>query len=193
MRHCGPGVSGSLGTGVVARSPGDGYGVIFVFDTHAVNPALIKNLPFDTQRDLAPAASAILTVTLLQEPAGIKLVHAPYRSGGPMTQDALGGHIELIIGSVAVLAYHIESGGLRAVVVTGDRRSHAMPDGPTLAESGFPGFSAAAWWGKVVRDNNIKPEQSESIGAAAPERDRPWRRRSRDNSRDRRAAATHPS
>lgn len=195
-----PGASGSLGTGVVARSPADGYTFIFVFDTHAVNPALIKDLPFDTQKDLAPvmlvgtAPMAIatnpnkpyktfadvtaaakakpdtvtygsvgagslghLTVTLLQEPAGIKLVHVPYRGGGPMTQDALGGHVELIIGSVAVLANHIKSGGLRAVVVTGDQRSHAMPDVPTLAESGFPGFSAVAWWGILAPAGTPQP------------------------------------
>lgn len=195
-----PGASGSLGTGVVARSPADGYTFIFVFDTHAVNPALIKDLPFDTQKDLAPvmlvgtAPMAIatnpnkpyknfadvvsaakaqpdkvsygsvgagslghLTVTLLQQPAGIKLVHVPYRGGGPMTQDALGGHVELIIGSVAVLANHIKSGGLRAVVVTGDKRSHTMPNVPTLAESGFPGFSAVAWWGILAPAGTPQP------------------------------------
>ncbi len=195
-----PGASGSLGATVAARSPADGYTFLFVFDTHAVNPALIPDMPFNTEKDLAPvmlvgtAPMAIATnpnkpyksfadvvaaakakpdtvtygsvgsgslghlaVTLVQQPAGIKLVHVPYRGGGPMTQDALGGHVELAIGSVAVLANHIKAGSLRAVVQTGDRRSHVIPDVPTLAESGIPGFSAGAWWGIVAPTGTPEP------------------------------------
>jgi len=185
-----PGAAGSIGAAFVAKAPADGYTFLFVFDTHAVNPSLIANLPFDTVKDLAPvmlvgtAPMAIatgeskpyktfadvikaakakpdtisigsvgngslghLTITLVQQSAGIKLVHVPYKGGGPMTQDALGGQLELAIGSVAVLAPHVRGGKLRAIAVTGDKRSPAMPDVPTLAEQGFPGFSALAWWG----------------------------------------------
>ena len=183
------GGSGSIGTAIAAKSPADGYTYVFVFDTHAVNPALIR-LPFDTVKDFAPvmlvgtspmAISTLpnkpyrtfedvmkaarakpgavtygsvgagslghLTMTLVEQASGIKLVHVPYKGGGPMTTDVLGGHIELAIGSVALLAPNVTSGKLRAVAVTGDKRSHAMPDVPALAEQGFPGFSALAWWG----------------------------------------------
>jgi tripartite-type tricarboxylate transporter receptor subunit TctC len=88
-----------------------------------------------------------LSMTLVQQGAGIRLVHVPYKGGGPMTQDALGGQVELAVGSVAVLASHVKGGKLRAVAVTGDKRSVAMPDVPTLGEQGLPGFSALAWWG----------------------------------------------
>jgi len=71
----------------------------------------------------------------------------PYKGGGPMSVDMLGGHVEMGVGSVALLASLVSSGKLRAVAVTGDRRSHAMPDVPALVEQGFPGFSALAWWG----------------------------------------------
>lgn len=195
-----PGASGSLGATVAARSPADGYTFLFVFDTHAVNPALIPDMPFNTEKDLAPvmlvgtAPMAIATnpnkpyktladivsiakakpdtvtygsvgsgslghlaVTLASQPLGVKLVHVPYRGGGPMTQDALGGHVELAIGSVAVLASHIKSGSLRAVVQTGDKRSHVIPDVPTLAESGIPGFSAVAWWGIFAPTGTPEP------------------------------------
>jgi tripartite-type tricarboxylate transporter receptor subunit TctC len=64
-----------------------------------------------------------------------------------MSADVLGGHIELGIGTVALLSPQVSGGRMRAVAVTGDRRSHAMPDVPALAEQGFPGFSALAWWG----------------------------------------------
>jgi tripartite-type tricarboxylate transporter receptor subunit TctC len=184
-----PGAAGSIGAALVAKSPPDGYTFIFVFDTHAVNPFLIPNLPFDTVKDLAPvtligtAPMAIataagkpyksftdvvaaakakpgavsigsvgngslghLTMILVQQASGISLVHIPYRGGGPMTADAVGGQVDLAIGSVAVITPHVKGGKLRGVAVTGDTRSRAMPDVPALAEQGLPGFSALAWW-----------------------------------------------
>ncbi|MDW8467921.1 MAG: tripartite tricarboxylate transporter substrate binding protein [Burkholderiales bacterium] len=195
-----PGASGSIGAAHVAKAKPDGYTWLFVFDTHAVNPALIPNLPFDTAKDFVPvmlvgtAPMAIatqtakpyktfgdvvaaakakpdtvtfgtvgngslghLTMVLVQQAAGIKLVHVPYKGGGPMTADAIGGQVELAIGSVAVMAPHVKSGKLRAVAVTGDKRSHAMPDVPSLAEQGFPGFSAHAWWGIFGPAGTPKP------------------------------------
>ena len=185
-----PGGSGSIGTALAVKSPPDGYTFLVVFDTHAVNPSLIPNLPFDTVKDLAPlmlvgtSAMAVatapgkpyknfgdviklakakpgsitygsigsgslghLTMTLVQESGGFKLIHVPFKGGGPLTTDLLGGHVELGIGSVALLVPQVSAGKLRAVAVTGDKRSQAMPDVATLAEQGFPGFSALAWWG----------------------------------------------
>jgi tripartite-type tricarboxylate transporter receptor subunit TctC len=98
-----------------------------------------------------------LTMILVQQAAGIKLVHVPYKGGGPMIQDALGGQIDLAIGSVAVLTPHVKGGKLRAVAVTGDKRSHALPDVPALAEQGFKGFSALAWWGIFAPAGIPKP------------------------------------
>jgi tripartite-type tricarboxylate transporter receptor subunit TctC len=195
-----PGASGSIGAAQVAKSPPDGYTFLFVFDTHAVNPSLIPNLPFDTAKDLAPvmlvgtAPMAIatqpakpyktfddvikaakakpdkitfgsigngslghLTMILVQQAAGIKLVHVPYKGGGPMTTDAIGGQVDLAVGSVAVISPHVKNGRLRAVAVTGDKRSQAMPDVPALAEQGFKGFSALAWWGIFAPAGTPKP------------------------------------
>jgi tripartite-type tricarboxylate transporter receptor subunit TctC len=98
-----------------------------------------------------------LTMTLVQQAAGVRLVHVPYKGGGPMTQDALGGQVELAVGSVAVLASHVKGGKLRAVAVTGDKRSQAMPDVPALAEQGLAGFSALAWWGIFAPAGTPKP------------------------------------
>ncbi len=194
------GGSGSIGTAIAAKAAPDGYTYVFVFDTHAVNPAVIPSLPFDTAKDFAPimligtAPMAIgtaaskpyktfadvvsaakakpgsvtygsvgsgslghLTVTLLEQAGGFRLVHVPYKGGGPMTTDALGGHIELGIGSVAVMTPHVKGGKLRAIAVTGDKRSHALPDVPALAEQGFPGFSALAWWGIFAPAGIPKP------------------------------------
>jgi tripartite-type tricarboxylate transporter receptor subunit TctC len=195
-----PGASGSIGAAQVAKSPADGYTFLFVFDTHAVNPALIPGLQFDTAKDLAPvmlvgtAPMAIatqagkpyrnfgdviaaakakpdavtfgtigngslghLTMILVQQAAGIKLVHVPYKGGGPMTADAIGGQVDLAIGSVAVITPHVKGGKLRAIAVTGQRRSHALPDVVTLSEQGFPGFLALAWWGIFAPAGTPKP------------------------------------
>ena len=194
------GASGSIGTAFVAKSPPDGYAYVFVFDTHAVNPSLISNMPFDTVKDLAPvmvvgtspmvivtnaakpyktfadviaAAKAKpgtvtygtvgagslghLTMTLLEQAAGMKLVHVPYKGGGPMTTDALGGQIDLGIASVAQQGPHVRGGKLRGVAVTGNTRSQVLPDVPALAEQGFPGFSALAWWGIFGTAGTPKP------------------------------------
>lgn len=98
-----------------------------------------------------------LTMTLVQQAGGFKIIHVPYKGGGPMTQDALGGQVDLAVGSVAVLAPHVKGGKLRALAVTGDKRSISMPDVPSLSEQGFPGFSALAWWGVFAPAGTPKP------------------------------------
>jgi len=98
-----------------------------------------------------------LTMVLVQQASGIKLIHIPYKGGGPMTADAVGGQIDLAIGSVAVITPHVTGGKLRAIAVTGDTRSRALPDVPALAEQGLPGFSALAWWGIFAPTGVPKP------------------------------------
>ena len=73
------------------------------------------------------------------------------------SQNVLGGQVELGIASVAVLAPQVKAGKLRAIAVTGDKRSGSMPDVPALAEAGFPGFSALAWWGVFAPAGTPRP------------------------------------
>ena len=98
-----------------------------------------------------------LTMTMLQEAGGIKANHIPYKGGGPLSQDLLGNQVELGIASVAVMAPHAKAGKLRAIAVTGDKRSATMPDVPSLSEAGFPGFSALAWWGVFAPAGTARP------------------------------------
>jgi len=87
-----------------------------------------------------------LAMALLARSNNLDLVHVPYRGGGPLMNDAVAGHVPLSIGSVFVTKPHIDSKRLRALVVTTDKRSPQLPDVPTLAESGYAGFNAPAWW-----------------------------------------------
>jgi tripartite-type tricarboxylate transporter receptor subunit TctC len=88
-----------------------------------------------------------LAMTLLAKRAGTNFAHIPYRGGGPLINDAIGGHVPIAIGSVALLATHLQAGTLRPLAQTGAQRATALANVPTVAESGFPGFEADAWWG----------------------------------------------
>ena len=183
------GAQGSIGTAFAAKAAPDGGTWVFVFDTHAVNPAL-QNLPFDTEKDFAPVLligtaphilachpsrpfqsfadlvaaakekpGAIsfasigvgslghLTMILLGKRAGISLTHVAYRGGAPAMNDAIGGHVDLIVGSTALVNPQVQSGNLRPLLQTGNVRQPALAAVPTAMESGFDGLASNAWWG----------------------------------------------
>lgn len=87
-----------------------------------------------------------LAMARLAKQAGFDWNHIPYRGGGPLMQDVLGGQVELAVGSEFLVKPHIDSGGVVPLVITTAKRSAALPSVPTISESGFPGFSAPAWW-----------------------------------------------
>ncbi len=201
------GASGSIGAGFVAQSPADGYTFAVVFDSHAVNPALIPGLPYDVKKDLAaisligtaamaiatPASSeyktfsdvatalrgnkavsygtigngslAHLAMTLLGKSNNLAWQHVPYKGGGPMMQDAIGGHVPLVVGSVFVVKPHIDSGRVRALAVTTAKRSPELPTVPTLAELGYGQFEAPAWWA-VLAPAKTPPDIIAKMNAA---------------------------
>jgi tripartite-type tricarboxylate transporter receptor subunit TctC len=105
-----------------------------------------------------------LAVTLLARSAGLDLVHVPYRGGGPLMQDAIAGHVPLSIGSVFVAKPHIDSKRIRPLAVTTGTRNASLPDVPTLAEQGFPGFDAPAWWA-VLAPAKTPPELVQRMNA----------------------------
>ena len=87
-----------------------------------------------------------VAMTLLGKNGGIDWAHIPYKGGGPLMNDAVAGHVPLSIGSVFVTKPHIDSGRMRPLAVTSSKRSPDLPNVPTIAESGYPGFEAPAWW-----------------------------------------------
>ena len=88
-----------------------------------------------------------LATELLKQRAGIDILHVPYKGGGPMVTDLLGGQIQVGIGDQANLMPQVKAGKLRVLAVGSPRRSPNYPDVPTIAESGLPGFEAGAWQG----------------------------------------------
>jgi tripartite-type tricarboxylate transporter receptor subunit TctC len=185
------GASGSIGTQAVATAPPDGYTIGTVFDTHAVNPTLIPNIPFDTLKDRAPVmligTSPMAIVTHAAQPykdfrdllaaakkepvafgsigtgslghlamtqvaniTGAQFTHIPYKGGGPLMTDAIGGQVPVAIGTVFLTNPHVRGGKVRALAVTSAKPSPQMPGVATVADQGVPGFSALAWWGVIA-------------------------------------------
>ena len=185
------GASGSIGTQAIATSPPDGYTLGVVFDTHAVNPTLIPNIPFDTLKDITSVmlvgTSPMAIVTHAAQPykdfrdllaaakkepvafgsigtgslghlamtqvaatANVQFTHVPYKGGGPLMTDAIGGQVPVAIGTVFLVKPHVKGGKVRALAVTSARPSPQLPGVGTVAEQGVPGFSALAWWGVIA-------------------------------------------
>jgi tripartite-type tricarboxylate transporter receptor subunit TctC len=90
---------------------------------------------------------ALVSMVLLNKLAGTHLTPITYRGGAPAVNDTLGGHTQLIAGSASLLAPFFADGKLRAIAQTGPQRHPALQNVPTVAESGFPGFSAVSFWG----------------------------------------------
>ncbi len=85
----------------------------------------------------------------LEQMAGIKLTHVPYRGAGPALLDVLGGHVPILVSNISVAAPEAATGRLRPLAVTSPERSPIFPDVPTVAESGFPGYQISEWFGVI--------------------------------------------
>lgn len=100
----------------------------------------------------SPGAGTIthLAAELLQQQAGIKLVHVPYKGSGPAMADLLGGQVPVIFTSIPSAAPQIKAGNAIPLAVTSAKRSPAMPDVPTVAELGYPDFDVRVWYGLLA-------------------------------------------
>ena len=91
-----------------------------------------------------------LGMELLKITAGIDMVHVPYKGGAPMLIDILGGQVLLGYDNILTSVPHIRSGKLRALAVSGGRRATLLPEVPTVAESGLPGYDIVVWQGLLA-------------------------------------------
>ncbi len=195
-----PGASSSIGATLVARSPGDGATWLLAADSFVVSSLLMKDLPYDLQKDFEPvtmvargpmvlcappsrpyrgladvvkAAKAApdkltyattgigsnghLTAAALGQITGTRLVHVPYRGVAPAANDAIAGHVDLIISSTGSLAPLIEAGQLRALVQFGETRAAFLPDTPTADEAGLGHLHCYSWFGFFAPASTPKP------------------------------------
>ena len=147
--------------------------------------ALAKSRPDQLTYASAGAGSTThLSAELLRLHTGVKLVHVPYKGGGPALVDVVAGQVHMYFGSMPASLPLVRAAKLRALGVTSLERSGAAPEIPTVAESGFPGFDAVTWIGMVapaglpraivqrlyaevvaIQDNTEVKERIESLGA----------------------------
>ena len=87
---------------------------------------------------------------MFKSEAKLQFTHVPYKGGSPAITDLIGGQIDFMFTTIPGVLPHVKAGSLRALAVTSPERSSAMPDVPTMAESGLPGFQAVSWHGIVA-------------------------------------------
>jgi tripartite-type tricarboxylate transporter receptor subunit TctC len=115
-----------------------------VLDAARKNPAAIS---YGT---IGAGSLAHLAMSQISGELKVALTHVPYKGGGPLVTDAIGGHVPLAIASIALLSPHIRAGSLRPLAVTSAQRHPQLPDTPTVAELGLAGFAAESWWGMLA-------------------------------------------
>ena len=97
-----------------------------------------------------PGGAPHLAAALFEKASGTELLHVPYKGGGPAIADLIAGHVGISFATILESTGHIKSGRLRALAVTSDKRSPALPGVPTLDESGMKGFNTGSWIGLVA-------------------------------------------
>jgi tripartite-type tricarboxylate transporter receptor subunit TctC len=185
-----PGGVFTVGSEIVAKAPSDGYTIGTLLTPHVVNPFVLKNLPYNTERDFTPVSlmvivpgvmtmypgvgasnlkeviaiakakpgqlnfgspgpltSGHLSMELLNLQAGVNITHIPYKGGAPAIIDLIGGRIQFMISGPPGVLPHIKAGRLKAIATTAAKRSPGLPEVPTFAESGLPGFDTYEWYG----------------------------------------------
>ncbi len=110
--------------------------------------ALMKSQPGKLNYASAGAGSTThLAMEMLKQAAGVDIVHVPYKGNGPAGTATIGGQVQALFGSMPAVLPHAKGGRLRPIAVGTAKRSQALPEVPTVAESGYPGFEVSLWLG----------------------------------------------
>jgi len=105
-----------------------------------------KKRPGPSYGSIGSGSLGHVSMALLGKNNNLDFGHIPYKGGGPLMNDALAGHVPLAIGSVFLIKPHIDNKLMRPLAVTTTKRAADLPTVPTIAESGYAGFDAPAWW-----------------------------------------------
>lgn len=127
--------------------------------------ALVKSKPGQLNYASAGNGSAIHMATeLYKYQTGTFIVHVPYRGSGPAMADLLGGQVQLMFENIATALPQIKAGKVRALAVTGRQRNPSLPDVPTFAESGLPGYAAEPWY-TISAPRGLPPDVLRKLNA----------------------------
>lgn len=127
------------------------------YKTFADVVAAGKKRPGPNYGTIGSGSLGHLAMTLLAKSSNFDFQHIPYKGGGPLMNDAIAGHVPLAIGSVFLVKPHIDGKQMRPLAVTTTKRAADLPNVPTVAESGYAGFDAPAWWA-VLAPAKTPPE-----------------------------------
>jgi tripartite-type tricarboxylate transporter receptor subunit TctC len=191
-----PGASGNLGAKHVADKAPDGYSLLMVNSSFAINPGVFTNMPFDPKKDFIPLINVAFVPSVMVVPAdspykklsdliaeakpvkntvsfgscgngtpqhlagavlninaNTHITHVPYTGCGPALRDVLGGQVPMAIITASSAAPHIKSGKLIALAITSAERTAQLPNVPTVAEQGYPGYQINQWHGLLAPAN----------------------------------------
>ena len=154
---------------LIAKLPYDPFTDFAPVSLLAINPTLLvvnSTVPVASVKELIAYARAKprqlnyasagqgspvhLAMELFKSMTATDMIHVPYKGSGPAVTDLLGAQVQLMFNSMPTVLPHVKTGRLRALAVGSARRAKTVPDVPTVAESGVPGFEATAWWGLVA-------------------------------------------
>ncbi|MGE0423461.1 MAG: Bug family tripartite tricarboxylate transporter substrate binding protein [Reyranellaceae bacterium] len=116
-----------------------------------------KKKPGKLAFSVLAASQALVLLTQMQADNGYDMNIIPYKGGGPAIADALAGHTDMVISSLAAIMPHMTSGKLRPIAVTGEKRSPVLPDTPTLIEQGIKAPPSYSWWGVYAPTGTPRP------------------------------------
>jgi tripartite-type tricarboxylate transporter receptor subunit TctC len=94
---------------------------------------------------------------LFKAMAGVSIIHVPYKGSTSARTDVLGGQVDMMFDAITTMAPHIASGRVKALGTTGEKRSAVLPNVPTIAEGGIPGYEATIWLGVMAPKNVPEP------------------------------------